>query len=176
MTDTRTPEQRLARLLDHVGWGYSIRLACKVCHVSQRTVWLRRRSSPEFAAALHKAIADGALIRAEEREDRYREGWAALALERFGEPDPDWDPRFPEPKDRKDWTKREKRYWYRWRGVWPNTSGLTQADIREMLGGKPKAAPQAKSEAREPKLQSPARTRAPSQEASRKHGVAKVLW
>jgi hypothetical protein len=100
-----TVDERLALLVSRVADGCSIVQACRDLQVSQRTVWKRKRSHPEFAAALHEAERLGAAIQRERRDRHYRAQFLALATENSE-------------KDYRKTTKRERRIWHRWRGEW----------------------------------------------------------
>jgi hypothetical protein len=95
----------LAEFLRLVTSGCSQREAARTAGVSRETVFRRKRSHPEFAAALHEAERAGSLVRAERRDRHYRAQFLALATENSE-------------KDYRKTTKRERRIWHRWRGEW----------------------------------------------------------
>jgi transposase len=96
MTDAAA---RLAEFLALLTAGRSQREAARTAGVSRETVFRRKRSHPEFAAALHAAE------RAERRDKHYRAQFLALAVENSD-------------KGYHKTTKRERRIWHRWRGEW----------------------------------------------------------
>jgi hypothetical protein len=196
-----TTEQRLTEFLRCLSDGFSIRLACNVCGVSQRTVWLRRKNYPPFDVAVDRALCEGKEIRAEWREEDFRERWIAPALER-ADRDDDYDERsrrdrFPCKVPRSErpsmYTRKERRLYYRWRGEWldsqmPQGKGWLAQQAREALRAKMQAdfsAARARKgkPPRQPKPEpAPEPGRAPPRQRGRepappaKKGWAGVLW
>ncbi len=99
---TNDAAARLAEFLRLVRLGLSQREAARVAGVSRETLHRKPRSSPEFAAALHDALALGADIRAGQRNDKLSEDYFALAVETAEERE-EWKPR------KKETTKRERK-------------------------------------------------------------------
>jgi hypothetical protein len=178
MTDAAS---RLAEFLALVAGGCSQREAVRIAGVSRETLWRKRRSSPEFAAALHAAEARSRETRAEERERRFRAQFLALAIDHSDKGELQTVGRM---------SRREKKLWYRWRGEWPD-SAIPSGDDRlaQMIRNDVRARQQASFAQRraakakgnpalpDQREHEPKRRPGPASSGSpRKTGRAGVLW
>jgi hypothetical protein len=82
-----------------------------------------RKRSPRWAALFDKALAMGKQAnkewKAKQREHEFRTGWMELGLEAA-----DREQKTPEHlrgRERKEWTRKEKKFWLRHQGYWPDS-------------------------------------------------------